>query len=366
MRNRALAAAARSVAADVRVVQTSAAAPEHPCSGSCPAASTLDTARGVQPFPGDYCPAVAANLVDTLRRPDLEGVLIAESRLHRYFRLVADEGIANLGMDLHDAESLLWEEAARDPRIDADVRRRISQEHDVRALRAIEEHCARHAKVITFVSPLDEARFTERYRPANSVVIPNSVALTGLPPSRLARSTTSPDLLFLGHLGYLPNVEAISRLKAVIFPAIRKALPEATLTIAGRAPGRPPRTWPGAGRITRVENPAEVGDLLDGRILVVPLALGSGSRLKILEAFAAGVPVISSAKGVEGIEAEPGTHYLEAGPEPESYVEVIRSLLADPANDLRRRRDAYALVRTRYSWEAIRGPMSEALDVIRQ
>ncbi|MDA0563790.1 glycosyltransferase [Streptomonospora sp. S1-112] len=358
LRNRALLAALRAVA-DVRVVPVATGEPRPADAPPPPDLGFRD------PFAADHHPVVAARLAELVRRPEVEAVVVSESRLHRYFRIAVEAGCTAV-LDLHDAESLLWAEAAEDPRLSAEVRARVRREHDVAALRAIESYAARHAAVVTFVSLEDEERYRAQYRPAAATaVVPNSVRVPAPPPERLRRPLPGPRLLFLGHLGYIPNADAVDRLTRDIFPAVRAAFPDAALTVAGRVPGKGrTRSSPGAGT-TLLENPAEVEPLFDGTALVVPLALGSGTRLKILEAFAAGVPVLSTAKGAEGLDAVAGTHYLGVGLDPESHVRAVADLLGDPAADLRRRAAAYDLVRDRYSWSALEEPVRALLDRLR-
>lgn len=359
LRNRALVAAVRAVTDDVVVLQTGT----HNTTSSD--AAVASRGNDADPFHCDYHPAVADRLADLARQPHLDAVIVSEARLHRYFRRAVECGVANVAMDLHDAESLLWEEAARDPRLPPALRERIRREHDVAALRAIEEYASTHAKLVVFCSQTDERRFRERYHPiAATAMVPNSVQVPEHPPARLIRPPGGPHLLFVGHLAYLPNVDAVHRLTESIFPAVRRAYPEATLTIAGRVPGRPPTRLGPAPGVTRLENPPEVAHLFDGRILVVPLAIGSGTRLKILEAFAAGVPVISTEKGVEGLDVVAGEHYLGAGLSPDSSVRQVEALLGDPRADIERRRAAYELTRERYSWTAIEAPVRAALEVL--
>jgi glycosyltransferase involved in cell wall biosynthesis len=145
------------------------------------------------------------------------------------------------------------------------------------------------------------------------------------------------------------------------FPVVRGCWPTATVTIAGRKPH--PRLAERANRpgVQILANPEDTRSLFAGRILVVPLSMGGGSLLKILEAFASGTPVISSPKGVEGLEVQPGTHYLPAGAGPQSYAEQIHELLVNAREDLERRIAAFGLVRSAYSWASIREPVKTAV-----
>jgi len=335
LRNQALAAAM----APALVIETNAVRESVGCVSQCRECADAPA----DPYPWSRCRRALAAVRLTLRRRRPAGVLVSELQLHRYFRAALAAGIANVGLDMHNSEADAFTESAAAPDY-------------VEAVRAVERQVSATARLVTFVSGLDERRATARYSPRATAVLPNAVRVPRSPgPMRRA----APDLLFLGHLGYPPNVDAALRLIEEIFPAVRADIGHATLTVAGRRPHPSLR----ARGCVQADPPA-TGPLLDGRVLVVPLRTGGGSRLKILEAFAARVPVISTAKGAEGLAARPGTHYLEAGDAPGSYARLVRELLDDPEADFRRREAAYELVRDRYSWESLRAPAQRAAEML--
>jgi glycosyltransferase involved in cell wall biosynthesis len=91
--------------------------------------------------------------------------------------------------------------------------------------------------------------------------------------------------------------------------------------------------------------------LAEASVLAVPLDAGGGTRLKILEAFASGLPVISTRIGAEGLAAEPGTHYGQA--ERPDFAGAVADLLGCPAAGTRLAQAARALVRRTYDWQLI-------------
>ncbi len=134
--------------------------------------------------------------------------------------------------------------------------------------------------------------------------------------------------------------------------SIRQAVPDTEIVIVGR---EPPAALADAARsngVRLVANPADVRPFLEAAILVVPLVIGGGTRFKIIEAMAAGCPVISTAKGIEGIEARDGTHYLGAE-DPASFAAAVRHTVSDRGAAQRRRTAGRELVRTRYSWDSL-------------
>jgi glycosyltransferase involved in cell wall biosynthesis len=156
-------------------------------------------------------------------------------------------------------------------------------------------------------------------------------------------------LLMTGDFGYLPNVDAARWLTGEIFPAVRRQLPAATLRLVGRS--APTAGLPdGASGTPDVPHIAPYFD--DADLFIVPLRAGGGTRLKIVEALAKGLPTVTTSIGAEGLAVQDGEHLLIADTT-SSLVEAVTRLLADV--DLRRRlaRNGRELVERRYGWETI-------------
>jgi glycosyltransferase involved in cell wall biosynthesis len=151
------------------------------------------------------------------------------------------------------------------------------------------------------------------------------------PPAGYERAaSTDPVLLFVGSLTYEPNVDALERFVADVLPAVRRAVPEAVLRIVGQ--GREPRVE----RLATVEGVELVGEvssvspeLARAAVSVVPLRFGGGTRIKILEALAHGVPVVSTTAGAEGLGVVHDEHALIADT-PEQLTAACVRLLLDP------------------------------------
>lgn len=163
------------------------------------------------------------------------------------------------------------------------------------------------------------------------VYLPNVVHL----PARSGRERVAHQLLFVGSFSYPPNLEAVQILLAMM-PRLREVLPDATLVIAGSS--APAALVEQASRprwcTFRGDLPSLAEEFATAAALVVPLQVGGGSRFKVLEAFAANLPVISSSKGVEGLAVQTGTHYLQA----DSAEELLHAVAALRASvDLRAR-----------------------------
>lgn len=175
---------------------------------------------------------------------------------------------------------------------------------------------------------LEAGRLVDSSLPASRVkVIPIAVNTQALQP--VERSDSSYNILTLGTLQYPPNADGIRWFLNEVFPIVRSQVPQATLTIIGK---RPPKDFvaiaerePGIFTV-----PGYVPDLTEwlrkAAVLVVPVRVGGGMRVRILEAFAYGMPVVTTTTGLEGIEAAVGRDVFVADT-PETFsLDVIRLL----------------------------------------
>jgi glycosyltransferase involved in cell wall biosynthesis len=168
---------------------------------------------------------------------------------------------------------------------------------------------------------------------ANAVVVPNTYERTG-PTAGRAAGQVPPTLLFHGSLEYLPNVDAATWLAAAIGPAVRRRLPGTMIRLAG-APSAEVAQLHDPPDVTVVGRVADMATELAGAdVAVIPIRFGSGTRIKIIEAFAHRVPVVSTTIGAEGLDALAGVHLLLAE-EPEAFAAACQRLATEP--DLRRR-----------------------------
>jgi len=148
---------------------------------------------------------------------------------------------------------------------------------------------------------------------------------------RYVEAGREPDtLLFLGNFRHLPNQEALDFFVSRVFPYVRRERPEARLIVVGAQapPGFENRlNQPGIEYLGQVENVREV--LSRYAVFVCPILSGSGVRVKLLEAFASGIPVVSTPIGAEGL-AERGADFVELAPDAKSFAERVQALLAEP------------------------------------
>ncbi len=195
-----------------------------------------------------------------------------------------------------------------------------------------------------------------------SIVVPNGVDLGYFRP---APYRPVPDrLVFMGVVRYRPNADAVRLLAREIVPEIARRRPAVELEVVGQnVPGHIAAL---GGRHVRFTGsvPDVRPHLADAAVAVIPLRTGSGTRLKALEAFAMARPVVSTSLGMEGIEAEPGRHYLRAD-DPAEFADAVARLLEDPGLAEELGRAGRALVEERYGWDAAGARLHAALtDVV--
>jgi len=187
-------------------------------------------------------------------------------------------------------------------------------------------------------------------------VIPNGVDVEKYQP--LSSESISPSLLFLGNMGYPPNVDAALYFSKEIFPLICKKNKNVELWIVGRD------TSPEVLELNNanVHVTGRVDDVIPyyqkSSICVVPLRAGGGTRLKILEAMALGRPVISTTIGCEGLEIVDNENILIANT-PADFAEKTIHLLRDRELYQRISQNGRILVETRYSWDPISDRLME-------
>jgi glycosyl transferase family 1 len=209
---------------------------------------------------------------------------------------------------------------------------------EARRLAAAEARLIAAARTALVVSERDRQALVRIAAPALAsriavapIAMPDLAA--GAPAPRMQHA--DPMIAVTGNLGYFPNRDALRFFLAEVWPALRRAVPSARLVVAGDRP-----SWATARRVaaaggTLVARPPDLRSVLAGAaVAVAPLRCGSGVPLKVLDAWAAGVPVVASPFAAAGAGAEPERDLLVAA-SPREWVSQVGRLLADEA--LRRR-----------------------------
>jgi len=181
-----------------------------------------------------------------------------------------------------------------------------------------------------------------------TAVVPNGVALDYFQPT--TSSATPGHIVFTGLMTYRPNADGVSYFIRRILPAIRASRRDAVFTAVGWGLPDDVRSLLGDGVIHtgRVEDIRPY--VAKASVVVVPLRIGSGTRLKVLEALAMAKPVVSTTVGCEGLDVSHGEHLLIAD-EPAAFAASVVRLLEDPAEAASLGRRGRTLVESRYGWE---------------
>ena len=251
-------------------------------------------------------------------------------------------------LDLHNVYSLILERMAEEANNPA---KRFFLRGEAKRLAKIEQRACRSGTAILAVSEGEATHF--RALGAEDVsVAPNGVDCAAFASLPTGRTNVPPTILYLGTLSWGPNATAAIHLAEHIFPKVRQRLPEARLMLVGKSPSREVLVLGEHPGITVAGSvPSIQPYLAEANVLAVPLDSGGGTRLKILEAFAAGLPVVSTAVGAEGIAAEPGREIRIA--ERPTMAEAILELLQSPAEGAAMAEAARRLAREKYDWAEI-------------
>jgi polysaccharide biosynthesis protein PslH len=191
-----------------------------------------------------------------------------------------------------------------------------------------------------------------RSRATNAVLVPNGYEAPKQPVGRVV-VRNPPTIMFGGYLRYPPNVDAATFLVRRIAPILWRRLPETRVRLVGqesaavRALEQPPRV------VVRGWVPKMAAELSQADLIVVPIRYGSGTRIKILEAFAHRIPVVSTSAGLEGIEAIHRRHLLVSD-SPEAFASACEELLRDENLRADLAEAAHQLFLKSYQWAHIR------------
>lgn len=228
------------------------------------------------------------------------------------------------------------------------------------ALRGYEQEMWPKFPLRACVSQHDVDLMQGRCPQGTTLLLPNGVSL-----ERYAymEPGQEPRVLFVGALDYFPNQDAVDYLCEQVMPLVWQQEPDLRLRVVGRNP--PESLCHRVAQDARCELYANAADLTplarDCFMSVVPLRIGSGTRLKILEAAAWGLAVVSTGLGCQGLELEPGKHLWVADQAAE-LAEAIVTLWNRPRQRLKLAEACRQVVEAKYSWDFVLAPLQQALD----
>ncbi len=196
-------------------------------------------------------------------------------------------------------------------------------------LRSYERKMCRGAQRIIAVSDIDKEHFARDYGVVNCDVVPTGVDTEFYHPS--ARQTVTNNLVFTGSMDWLANQDAIHYFVDEIFPLIRKEIPDTLFSVVGR---NPPDDIRKLGEIPGVNVTGTVADIRPfvhgSKVYVVPLRIGSGTRIKLLEAMSMGKAIVSTTVGAEGLPVK-HNHNILLADSPQAFADSVVRLMRDNA-----------------------------------
>ena len=253
-------------------------------------------------------------------------------------------------VDFHNLDSEIWRRSA-DSATSKSVRRFARLQE--RRVAEVERVLAREASGLSCVSARDASALRALGARGAPVVVPNGVDLARH--AFRAQAPAGETVLFIGDLSWPPNAEGVRWFLQAVWPIVRRLRPSARVEIVGRSAPAALTDLAGAGvRFAGEGGPAR-GYWLEAAVAVVPLLAGGGTRLKILEAAATGVPVVSTTVGAEGLSLVDEREILRRDGT-EAFAAAVADLLADPAAARRQAEAARSRVEREYGW----GPIGRA------
>jgi glycosyltransferase involved in cell wall biosynthesis len=323
-------------------------------------------------IPHDPVPRTSPRILPQLLRAILSPLPLAVSRYRSVslFQLISDrlaqehydsivcdflacapnfKNMSQVVLFQHNVETTIWQRHAEQTA--SPLRRRFFA-MQARKMAKYEGETCRRSRFVIAVSEIDAKRMRNDFSVSHVASVSTGVDVEGLAPPSACKSVG--DLIFSGSMDWLPNIDAMEYFLSEIFPLIRQELPETTLTIAGRSPDeRVVRAAQGLAGVTVTGSVADMRPYLWGsKVSIIPLRIGGGTRLKVYESMAAGVPIVSTTIGAEGLTYTAGRDLMVADT-PAAFAQECVRMLRDTASRLAVSESASKLVRDSFSWAAV-------------
>jgi glycosyltransferase involved in cell wall biosynthesis len=250
---------------------------------------------------------------------------------------------SKLVLNLHNIEHAYYDSlAATSP-----LHHRPLFQHFAKNARGYEAQLLPHFHLLLTTSEQDKARIEH----PQIHVLPNTIPWHDLPAQPRSES-----IVFTGNFAYTPNQQALHWFLENCWADLLKQKPNLRLRLVGKEIQYAHSSHPNIDYIGPV--PDAIEEIAKSRLAIVPLLSGSGTRLKILEAWAAGTPVVSTSLGAEGLEATPGQHLIIANSH-HSFTKSVLELFDNEVGSSRITQAARILYETTYTWQSARKILSE-------
>jgi polysaccharide biosynthesis protein PslH len=256
----------------------------------------------------------------------------------------------------HNVESALWRRMAD---AESNPAKRLVYQLEAKKMLSYERSALGKFDHVIAVSEHDRQQFLAMDPGSSITVVPTGVDTQKYTPAPPA-SADPPRIVFTGSMDWEPNVDAVAYFCSEIFPQIRAEFPQAVFQIVGRNPQFSVKQL--ASNFVEVTGtvPSVSKYLNEASVMVVPLRVGGGTRLKIFEAMAVGKAVVSTSIGAEGLDVQSGRDLILAD-DAQSFAEAVCLLLRD-AQCRRGYEQAAAKVAAQYDWSNIERLFSKILS----
>jgi glycosyltransferase involved in cell wall biosynthesis len=229
-------------------------------------------------------------------------------------------------------------------------------------LRAYERYLLQQCDHTLAVSEEDRLALLRLHPQAQISIIPNGVDSS----SFTSQPSTSPSppyrMVFTGTLDFRPNVDAVLWFARAILPLVQKQIPQVKFVIVGRTPSAEIQALHNGQSIEVWANVPEIYPFLaEAAVFVLPMRMGGGIRLKLLEALAMQLPTVSTPLGAMGVPELRNTEHLLLATTPEEFAEATLSLLKDEALGKRLGVAGRNLVQVKYDWQEVGRKLADTL-----
>ncbi|HKV81093.1 MAG TPA: glycosyltransferase family 4 protein [Candidatus Sulfotelmatobacter sp.] len=256
----------------------------------------------------------------------------------------------------HNVETMLWQRMAD---TEKSALRKLSYQIEARKMAAYETGTLRRFHQVIAVSEHDRKHMLALAPGCAITVVPTGVDTEKYQPAPSV-SGNPPLIVFTGSMDWEPNIDAVEYFCREIFPSVLAAFPDARFQIVGRNPHSRVRKLASPSVEVTGTVPSVAEYLRNATVVIVPLRIGGGTRLKIFEAMAMRKAMVSTSIGAEGLDVTSGKDCLLADDAP-SFAAEILAILRDPT--LRRSyEDNAAALAARYDWSQIAKQFAEALS----
>ncbi len=258
----------------------------------------------------------------------------------------------------HNVESEIWRRHAQ---TETNVVRRPLYAIEFSKMLAYEKAVVQRFPHVIAVSEHDRKLMSAWVDALKITVVPTGVDLSQYRPE-FTQLDAKPLVIFVGAMDWEPNIDAVEFFCENVWPAVLAQVPEARFRIVGRNPGARVQRWAGDSIEVTGKVPSVVDHLREAAVVVVPLRIGGGTRLKIYEAMAAGKAVVSTSVGAEGLDVHHGRDIVLAD-DAKTMTDSILTLLRD--GDARSKYEhAAAELAARYDWASVSRKFEEVIEKV--